>query len=315
MESNFSHDTFSKNVKFYVEEVDTNKETQAYTLKGWVGLMGGEALSFSMDGHYDLALPTIFSGIRTDVQEVYDNMLTNANMQFSIEVPFKLRDEVLTISTSIGKSPIGPISKWIVSHSGFNRTDKDIIVVDGFYEDPDFVREWAMNNLNFAPSDYHKGERATQRFILNGTKEKLEEIIGKPIYNWNHSSYANGIFQFCTADQPIVYHVDNQTYAAMVYLTKDAPPTSGTAFYRSKVTGDYVFDDEKRKTQAYIDAFKGNSNEMNFYDGSNFEKIDEVGNVYNRLVLFNAKHIHAATQYFGDAIDNSRFFHMFFFDV
>ena len=74
-------------------------------------------------------------------------------------------------------------------------------------------------------------------------------------------------------------------------------------------------DDEKRKTQAYIDAFKGNSNEMNFYDGSNFEKIDEVGNVYNRLVLFNAKHIHAATQYFGDAIDNSRFFHMFFFDV
>jgi hypothetical protein len=76
-----------------------------------------------------------------------------------------------------------------------------------------------------------------------------------------------------------------------------------------------VFDDEKRKTQAYMDAFKGNSNEMNFYDGSNFEKIDEVGNVYNRLVLFNAKHIHAATQYFGDAIDNSRFFHMFFFDV
>jgi hypothetical protein len=61
--------------------------------------------------------------------------------------------------------------------------------------------------------------------------------------------------------------------------------------------------------------FKGKSNEMNFYDGSNFEKIDEVGNVYNRLVLFNAKNIHAATQYFGDGIDNARFFHMFFFDV
>lgn len=210
---------------------------------------------------------------------------------------------------------IESLAKWVAYYSGFENEDKGLIVVDNFYADPNFVREWATNEIKFSPSNYHKGERATERFSIFGTKEKLEQIIGKPIYNWNHDNYANGIFQFCTADQPIVYHVDNQTYAGIVFLTPDAPPSTGTAFYRSKVTGDYRFDDEKRQTISYVRAFKGKSAEMNFYDGTNFEKIDEVGNVYNRLVLFDAKNIHAATQYFGDAIDNSRFFHMFFFDV
>lgn len=312
MENIFNHETFNKNVKFYVESVEHNKDTKTYSLQGWVGLLGGEALGFSMSNN---PIEVSFTGTRQDVIEAYGGKLTNQNMIFNMSVPVVDRNKTLVIHTSIGETAIGPISKWLTLYSGFNRTDKDVIVVDNFYKDPDLVREWAMNNIEFSPSNYHKGERATERFILDGTKEKLEKIIGKPIYNWNHSGYANGIFQFCTADQPIVYHVDNQTYAAMVYLTPDAPPTSGTAFYRSKVTGDYSFDDDKRQTQAYVDAFKGTNNEMNFYDGSHFEKIDEVGNVYNRLVLFNAKNIHAATQYFGDAIDNARFFHMFFFDV
>jgi hypothetical protein len=37
--------------------------------------------------------------------------------------------------------------------------------------------------------------------------------------------------------------------------------------------------------------------------------------VYNRLVLFDAKNIHAAVNYFGDTKENSRFFHLFFFDI
>ena len=65
----------------------------------------------------------------------------------------------------------------------------------------------------------------------------------------------------------------------------------------------------------YYKTFKGLSNDMNFYDGTQFEKIDDIGNVYNRLVIFNSSQLHAATEYFGDAINNARFFHMFFFDV
>jgi hypothetical protein len=43
--------------------------------------------------------------------------------------------------------------------------------------------------------------------------------------------------------------------------------------------------------------------------------LSNIANVYNRLVLFDSKNIHAAINYFGDTKENSRFFHLFFFDI
>jgi hypothetical protein len=294
----------------YVDSLEQNQNS--YTFNGWIFSEKGK-ISMIKVGEKRF---NKFSE-RKDVKEFYPN-IENTQIGFSITIDGSELFEPIVISMGnfVEKEiVIESFAKWLAYYTGFANQDKGLIVVDNFYNDPDFVREWAIREIKFSPSNYHKGERATSRFSIVGMKERLEEIIGKPIYNWNHDSYANGIFQFCTADQPIVYHVDNQTYAGMVFLTPNAPPSTGTAFYRSKVTGDYKFDDEKRSTVNYVRAFQGKNAEMNFYDGTHFEKIDEVGNVYNRLVLFDAKNIHAATQYFGDAIDNARFFHMFFFDV
>jgi hypothetical protein len=52
-----------------------------------------------------------------------------------------------------------------------------------------------------------------------------------------------------------------------------------------------------------------------FFDRTRFEEVDRIGNVYNRLVLWNAKMIHAASGYFGQTIANSRLFQLFFFDA
>jgi hypothetical protein len=311
-----SHLTSSDNILMYIDSVEKN--SSEYKLNGWIFATNGKIQGINTND-VKIQEPLQFTD-RTDVTSFYSN-ITNSDIGFEISInkldifkPIKVK--VLDKSKNeLIDYEIESFAKWIAYYSGFKNTNKGVIVVDNFYKDPDFIREWAINEIKFSPSAYHKGERATSRFSAFNTKETLEQIIGKPIYNWNHSSYANGIFQFCTADQPIVYHVDNQTYAGLVFLTPDAPASTGTAFYRSKVTGDYSFDDAKRKTMNYVRAFQGKSAEMNFYDGTNFEKIDEVGNVYNRLVLFDAKNIHAATQYFGDAIDNARFFHMFFFDV
>lgn len=289
------------------------KTEAGYTVKGWIASERGEVKNIFVNGE---ELSGKFLEIREDVLQFYPNTVNPRSFIF------ELSDIKSVLSVSIDSTPpqlttIGNIYSRIIKASGFTQSNyKDLIVVDDFYADPDAVREFAMNNLEFKPSNYHKGERATERFILEGTKEKLEQVMGCKITNWNHPGYANGIFQFCTADQPIVYHVDQQMYAAMVYLTPDAPPQTGTAMYRSKVNGIRKFPTkESRMGQEYVDVFKGLSNDMNFYDGTQFEKVDDVGNVYNRLVIFNSSQLHAATEYFGDAIDNARFFHMFFFDV
>ena len=255
---------------------------------------------------------------RPDVVEYFKGTTPSNNVGFTIKVQDHLLNKNLNIKFD-GSETIHNLTtllREVVSKSGFDNDNKDLIVVDNFYANPDLVREYAMNELEYAPSDYHKGQRSNSRFILDGTKEKLERVLGKKITNWNNGGYANGVFQFCTADQPIVYHVDSQMYAAMVYLTPDAPPQTGTAMYRSKVTGISSFPgQESRMGNEYVNTFRGTNKEMNFYDGTQFEKIDDIGNVYNRLVIFNSSQLHAATEYFGDAIDNARFFHMFFFDI
>jgi len=48
---------------------------------------------------------------------------------------------------------------------------------------------------------------------------------------------ANGVFQQTSHLDPLVWHHDTQSYAAAVYLTPDAPPQSGTSFWRDRVHG------------------------------------------------------------------------------
>jgi hypothetical protein len=305
-----THQTEIPGLFMNVDQV--TKTEEGYNLSGWIGstintvediLIGGISLN-----------PAFY--LRTDVSEYYP--VIGDLLGFNLTLPFELMNQHVEVKMSndaLTHNTGTKFNQWIIYKSGFGQLHKDIIVVDNFYADPDAVREFAMYNLQFEPSGYHKGQRSQSKYILEGTKERLEQIMGRNIINWNHPNYANGVFQFCTADQPIVYHVDSQMYAAMVYLTPDAPVDTGTALYKSKVTGLRGFPQDGRGGEDYYLTFKGLSQDMNFYDRTQFEKVDDVGNIYNRLVIFNSSNLHAATGYFGDAIENARFFHLFFFDV
>lgn len=187
-----------------------------------------------------------------------------------------------------------------------NTSVPHIIVVDNFYKDPDAVRALALAQTFEPDLRYHKGRRTEKRFLPKGLKEVFESLIGKKIKNWTGHGY-NGIFQYCTPEDPLVYHVDTQRYAAAIYLTDNAPVQTGTSFYKSKSTG-------LRKLRAddplFNETFAGG-----FYDKTKFELVDTVGNVYNRLAIWDASMIHSASEYFGTQKDNSRLFHLFFFDI
>jgi len=48
-------------------------------------------------------------------------------------------------------------------------------------------------------------------------------------------------------------------------------------------------------------------------DYTKWELVDQVGNIFNRLVLFNSKQFHASLDYFGTNKENGRLFQVFFF--
>lgn len=187
--------------------------------------------------------------------------------------------------------------------STINRqSQKTIWVVDNFYSDPYAVREYALNQ-EFAPDiNYFKGNRSVEQFFVPGTKEAFERIMGIKIREWESHGMC-GRFQYCTSQDDLVYHYDGQTWAAMIYLTPNAPYCSGTSLYAGK-------NGARRTSDPNCDeCFVGG-----FYDGTKFDLVDSIGNVFNRLFIFDAQNIHAASQYFGQTKEDSRLFHIFFFD-
>jgi hypothetical protein len=92
----------------------------------------------------------------------------------------------------------------------------------------------------------------------------------------------------------------------MLYLTPDAPYNTGTSTYALKNT-----DIRHLSHPDIYSCFKPGSRN---FDRTPFETVDVLGNVYNRLVIFNAGYLHAASEYFGFTPENSRLWQMFFFD-
>ena len=179
-----------------------------------------------------------------------------------------------------------------------------IWVVDNFYSDPLAVRNYALT-LDYHFSDYHRGRRTSDQYVLEGTKEAFEKIMGITITNWVETHFMCGKFQHCTCEDALVYHADNQKWAAAVYLTPDAPYECGTSLLAHKKTG------IRHVNVGGSDVIWENKH----LDPTPWDHIDVVANVFNRLVIWDAKCPHAASKYFGYDKFDSRLFHMFFFDT
>ena len=90
----------------------------------------------------------------------------------------------------------------------------------------------------------------------------------------------------------------------------DAPVGAGTSMMQHKET-------KLRHSQEEVNGHNINSafNQDTFVDPYPYELVDTAGNVFNRLVIFDARLIHSAGDYFGHNIETGRLFQMFFFDA
>jgi hypothetical protein len=189
----------------------------------------------------------------------------------------------------------------------FNKSAENMIfVVDDFYEDPYSVREFAMNQeFEYNPDSYgYVGRRTNKQFFPPGLKERFEEIIGESIVTWEDQGM-NGRFQYNVAGEKLVFHCDDQKWAGLIYLTPDAPYQAGTRMLAHKKTR-IRYNKHPKIMQCF--------NQETFLDGTPYETVDQIGNVFNRLVIYKGGLLHAATEYFGWNIENARLWHMFFFD-
>ena len=182
----------------------------------------------------------------------------------------------------------------------------DVLVIDNFLDDPDAIRKLALRQ-EFIKM-HSAGVRTAQQFLhIFPYRAEFERLLGRRLTNWDDNE-ANGRFQCCLASDAIPFHSDTQSMAGVLFLTPDAPSNAGLSFFRSHLSGLRGRSKEPRLMEL---TFGGGAE----FDHSRWEEIDRIGNLYNRLVLFNAQLAHGASAYFGTSIENGRLFQNFFFNI
>ena len=183
--------------------------------------------------------------------------------------------------------------------------EMSILIIDDFYVNPDRVRSFALSQ-DFNVKGNYPGAR-TRSFWTEDVKQAIESYMGwagkiTNTYGAERGEGYCGAFQIATAQDRTWIHSDpNNMWAAVCYLTPDAPHTGGTGLFRWKATGE----------MKDVDC----SNKYDGYDYTKWDMVDRIGNKYNRLVIYRGDFYHASLDYFGNNKDNGRLFQTFFFDT
>lgn len=182
------------------------------------------------------------------------------------------------------------------------------MLFDNFYSNAMGVRDFALS-LPFDVKGNYPGARTKpmQGEHSTNAKSMFEDILHKKI-TWWPEEY-NTAFQYTTAQDKTWVHYDPTNWAAVLYLTPDAPLEAGTAIYRNKDSKIFMLDRNDPKTD-----YNSSAEDINELD--KWEPIVQVSNIFNRLVIYRGEYYHRSMlPGFGDSKYNGRLFQTFFFNT
>lgn len=203
----------------------------------------------------------------------------------------------------------------LFNHILKRRPSCGLIIVDNFYNNAMETRNYILSQ-EFSVRGNYPGQRTTSyaNDQLKDIIQKYVEPFGGKITEFpipmddNSKDVYNGAFQYTTSRDRSWVHTDSwNNWAGIIFLTPDAPLSSGTGFYRFKDGATCEEDGKILNNKNEVDKFS--------QDLTKWEMVDRVGNVFNRLVLFNSKRYHMSQDYFGDTKENGRLFQVFFFST
>lgn len=172
------------------------------------------------------------------------------------------------------------------------------IIIDDFLDNPDIVRNSVLQ-IDISKKGMYPGLRSDRadHDYANYVQQKIETVLNKSILGWEQDSLQ---FQLCLENEKTWLHCDETEWAGILYLTPNAPVEAGTGIFRHK------------KTQ----IFTGPNPNIDAKDESQWELITTIGNVYNRLVLYNGKMFHRSIiSGFGNSKETGRLTQVFFFNT
>ena len=195
------------------------------------------------------------------------------------------------------------------------------MVFDNFYEDPNLVREFALDQKFF------KGERGSwpglrTELLHTVNRDFFEMFMRKLLIILKDYGYTE-FLELQTGFQVIEgsygrgwVHDDDPklNIAGVVYLNPDSPLGSGTVIYEDQTdfNGDLY-------TEIFMnDVLVATPEERVQYEKYRQEQVAHftptltIESVYNRCIIFDPRNWHSAENFFGDSHDTARLTQVFF---
>tara|TARA_B100001113_G_C21003736_1_gene576142 strand:- start:238 stop:954 length:717 start_codon:yes stop_codon:yes gene_type:complete len=215
-----------------------------------------------------------------------------------------------------------------------------IICYDNFYDDPDYIREFALSLDYSAGYGTFPGVRTkplhffSEEFHYKSVNKILSmfDDFDNPDISWRADSQFQKIWSFSPDKDSSLntgfIHSDYGTVlAAVVYLDPNPNLDAGTSFFKPNENDDFLLDckdpnytpeevkfyrkDVFQSTHSTkIDSIKHYSR-IKDYNNSHFHKTMEVKNCYNRMIAYDASEFHAQSSFYTD---DFRLTQVFFID-
>lgn len=197
-----------------------------------------------------------------------------------------------------------------------------VTIVENFYEDPDAVRTFALNQKY-----QYRHQLKDLSYVFPGSRTKDLSLINKPLFDrvntkiislFHNSEYERMRWAISTSFQSVseeygrgIIHTDSNTvFAAVLYLSPDAPLDAGTSLFKPNKSFDQKAYEKALKENDK--RFAGGDVKMDTAYHAMFDEIVRINNVYNTLILYEGRHYHAANQFFGKTLKDSRLAQVFF---
>ena len=196
---------------------------------------------------------------------------------------------------------------------------KNLIVVDDFLDNPDVVREYALDQqYELLGGKNWPGRDSSETHGIEEMTAACSAVVGEQLVakSQNKCSY----FRIAKEGESGKQHIhfdpnEGLIWAGILYLTPTFHPTGGTKFWKHKRTGWERAPTQEEGAQYGIETYEDMTNFFNT-EGTDMSKwicTDNISFKYNRLVMFNPFLWHSSGDWFGNTYDNCRLVQLFFF--
>lgn len=192
------------------------------------------------------------------------------------------------------------------------------VCVDNFFDDPDFIREFALS-LPMQPDPNGAWPGSRTDFLHNIDREFWQSLMLKALSSYYDLKYSNIVWDDSKVSFQLIppwdgnkndptnvgwIHKDlGDDLAGLIYLTPDADPDSGTSLFNLKPEWEHIHLDYNRQPakhmwqlgdkisrEEYIKELEEHNNK--FYEKTRFQ------NIYNRLIMYDSSEYHRANNFY-----------------